>query len=259
MEPHENDTFGRRLAGVMEAYNRAAPTAEARAVWWRILRPYPLDAVSQAFGLYTRTEPKFPPTPAQILELLGEGGGDNRPTADEAWAVALRSRDEADTVVWTDEAASAFATCRPVLHVGDEVGARMAFKAAYDRLVTEARRRGVAPRWQASLGWDTARREASVNQAVLAGHLPAPTAAALLPAPGPAEGTSDAAAARVQTQKILALLAEAPTPAQRRQQAQADRAAAERQRLAQLKANLPGPAPEVDLSPLQRAAPEGRP
>lgn len=183
MQPNENDKFSRMLIGIFEVYGRPAPSAEAQAVWWRILRVHALADVSQAFGTYTRTEPKFGPTPAQILALLGEGQGDDRPTADEAWATALGALDEADTVVWTEETAQAFEAARPVLDLGDKVGARMAFKGAYERLVEAARRDGRSMAVRVSLGWDQNRRVAAVNAAVTAGRLPAPQAAALLPPP----------------------------------------------------------------------------
>lgn len=210
MQPSDNDAFGRLLAGVFEVYNRAAPSAEAKVVWWRILQDYPLAAVSQALGVYTRTEPKFPPTPAQILELLGQGHGDNRPTADEAWAVALGARDEADTVVWTEETAQAFAAARPVLDLGDEVGARMAFRGTYDRLVAAARRAGRAMSVHVSLGWDADRRAVALESAVNAGLLPAPAAAALLPPSADAAPSDPDAAAQIDA--IRKMLAGLPAP-----------------------------------------------
>lgn len=227
MNPNDNDAFGRMLAGIFEVYNRAAPSAEARAVWWRILRPFSLEAVSQALGTYTRTEPKFPPTPAQVLALLGKGDGDNRPTADEAWAIALTSHDEAATVVWTQETAEAFAAARPVLDLGDEVGARMAFKAAYDRIVAAARRDGRPPEWTVSLGWDVKRRAAALESAVSAGLLPAPSVAALLPPPEPKTEDDKANAAKVRAMlgKVLADAAQLPTAAERRSVAERDRTA----------------------------------
>jgi hypothetical protein len=97
--------------------------------------------------------------------------------------VALGSLDEADTVVWTEETAQAFAAARPVLDLGDKVGARMAFKGAYERLVDAARRDGRPMAVQVSLGWDQNRRIVAIDAAVTAGRLPAPQAAALLPPP----------------------------------------------------------------------------
>jgi hypothetical protein len=230
MESNDNRTFAKLLIGVHEVYGRQAPSAEALEVWWRMLRPYPLEAVSRALGAHTRTEPKFPPTPAQILAFLGNGTGDGRPGADEAWATALTSRDEAVTVVWTEETARAFAACRPVLDSGDEIGARMAFRQTYDRLVSQARTAGEPVRWTASLGWDEAQREAVLLRAETAGLLPAPYVAALLPPPA-AEDAPDVNA-REQIAKIRGLLASAVSPAERQRRAVEE----ERARMDQLKA-----------------------
>lgn len=205
MQPTENEKFSRMLIGIFEVYSRPAPSAEAQAVWWRVLRSYALSDVSQALGTYTRAEPKFPPTPAQILALMGEGQGDDRPTADEAWAIALGACDEADTVVWTEETAKAFEAARPVLDLGDKVGARMAFKGAYERLVDVARREGRPKSVRASLGWDLDRRAAALSAAVTAGLLPAPEVAGLLPPPDDAAPVdADAAAQIADLRRLLA-------------------------------------------------------
>ncbi|WLW64293.1 hypothetical protein RA224_12950 [Achromobacter aegrifaciens] len=234
MQPTDNDAFGKRLAGVFEVYNRARPSAEAMAVWWRILQPFPLDAVSRALGTYTRTEPKFPPTPAQILELLGQGAGDSRLTADEAWPLALASQDEAETVVWTEEIAQAFAACRPVLDAGDDVGARMAFRAAYERLVAGARMEGRPAAWVVSLGFNAERRAVALERAVHLGQLSAPAIEHLLPAP--ADVTPDDQAAAENIARIKQMLASAMSPAEKRAQQREQLAAAERARLDKLKA-----------------------
>jgi len=232
MHTNDNDKFGRLLAGVFEVYNRPTPSAEAMSVWWRILQPYPIEAVSQVFGQYTRSEPKFPPTPAQILVMLGEGSGDNRPEADEAWAIALRATDEAATVVWTDEIAQAMAAARPVLAAGDEVGARMAFRAAYNRLVSDARGARRPVQWTASLGHDPEQRQRALEQAVQAQLLPAPTVAALLSAPEEPEPVAgDVVEANLQRLRQMLGAAFEPRPST------AEKAnAAERDRLAGLKA-----------------------
>jgi hypothetical protein len=204
------------LTGIFEVYGRPAPSAEAQAVWWRILRNYALADVSQAFGVYTRTEPKFPPTPAQVLALLGEGQGDNRPTADEAWAIALGACDEADTVVWTEETAQAFDAARPVLDLGDKVGARMAFKGAYERLVEAARRDGKPMTVRVSLGWDGERRVAAINAAVTSGLLPVPQAAAFLPAPDGGDRVDANVAAQIDgLRRALDQKRDGPTAADR--------------------------------------------
>lgn len=234
MLPDDRGPFAKALLGVFEIYGRQAPSPEAMLVWWRLLEPYALHDVTRALGTHTRTEPKFPPTPAQILALLGQGQGDNRPAADEAWAIALTSRDEAETVVWTDEMAQAFATARPVLDLGDEVGARVAFRAAYERQVATARREGRPPAWRVSLGTDPSRRQAALEQAVQVGQLEAPKVAHLLPAPAEQDPASAAQAAE-QLRRLRQMLATAMTPLQRRATQAAEAAQAERDRIAELK------------------------
>jgi hypothetical protein len=144
-----------------------------------MLAPFAGDVVRQAFSAYAMERPDFVPVPNSIAarcRLL-----DGRPQDDEAWALALSSRDERETVVWTAEMAQAFTLCLNVLDAGDDVGARMAFKDAYNRLVAVARAANRPVAWTVSQGWDTERRAVAVNKAVGAGLLPAPQARALLP------------------------------------------------------------------------------
>ncbi len=116
-----------------------------------------------------------------VIDIIEEGAG--RLTANEAWSLALSAQDEAVTVVWTDEIQSAWGTARPIMDLGDKVGARMAFVAAYDRLVKDARDSGRLPVWSASLGWDVEQRKQELSKAVQDGRLPAPTAQLMLPPP----------------------------------------------------------------------------
>lgn len=130
-----------------------------------------------------RRELKGRLTLAEVLDRLNDADG--RPGADEAWAQAIRADDEADTVVWTEDMRQAFALARPLLELGDKVGARMAFRDSYERIVADSRQLGAPVRWEASLGWDTERRREVLTKAVTAGLLPASHAAGLLPAPTP--------------------------------------------------------------------------
>jgi len=128
-----------------------------------------------------RRELKGRLTLSEVLDRLNDADG--RPGADEAWAQSIRAEDEADTVVWTDDMRQAFSMARPLLELGDKVGARMAFRDAYERIVAEARQLGSPVRWEASLGWDTERRRDVLTKAVTSGLLPASHAAGLLPPP----------------------------------------------------------------------------
>lgn len=110
---------------------------------------------------------------------------DGRPTKDEAWNIALQSSDERDTVVWTPEICAALDGARAILNAGDKVGARMAFMATYERLVTTARASGEPVKWAASFGWDVELRARALESAVKLQRLLPSHAAELLQVAGP--------------------------------------------------------------------------
>lgn len=179
MRNEDKKDFAKLLADVMAGFSKPLPDGAMVATWFKLLAPFPASTIAAAFTAYVIERPDFAPVPNSIVarcRLL-----DGRPLDDEAWALALASRDEAETVVWTDEMAQAFLQCQTVLASGDEVGARMAFKDAYNRLVATARAENRPAVWSVSQGWDVQRRAAAINQAVIAGRLPAPQAVALLP------------------------------------------------------------------------------
>lgn len=117
-------------------------------------------------------------TLAAILQRIQ--AADGRPAANEAWAIALQSYDEADTVLLTPEIQQAAAAAAPIFDAGDDVGARMAFIAAYDRLVGAARQLAQPVAWTLSLGHDAERRVLAIESAQRLGRLPAPVAQQLL-------------------------------------------------------------------------------
>lgn len=145
------------------------PPVESLTLWLTILEPYSIDQVRAALSQHMR-ESKFPPVPADVVTRMPKQS-DDRPDVNEAWAIALRGRDERETVVWTQECAEAFGIASSVLEEGDETGARMAFKAAYERLVEKARSEGRKAHWIKSLGHDPDLREATLVDAVRAGRL----------------------------------------------------------------------------------------
>lgn len=179
MRNEDKQEFAKLLADVMAGFGKPLPDGTMVSTWFKLLAPFPAQTIAAAFTAYVIERPDFAPVPNSIVarcRLL-----DGRPQDDEAWALALVSRDEAETVVWTAEMALAFAQCQTVLVGGDEVGARMAFKDAYNRLVATARAENRPAVWSVSQGWDVQRRAVAVNKAVSAGLLPAPQAVALLP------------------------------------------------------------------------------
>ena len=208
MKVSDKKEFGKLLAGVMAGFGKPLEDAALVNVWFNVLAPFEPKTIAAAFSAYAIERPDFAPVPNSIAarcRLL-----DGRPDDNEAWAMALSSRDERETVVWTEEMAQAFAQCQNVLDLGDEVGARMAFKDAYGRLVTSARAENRPAVWSVSPGWDAERRAVSLNKAVAAGLLPAPQARLLLP-----NGATDADVVDTRPeglQRVLAALAELESP-----------------------------------------------
>lgn len=205
MDTQDTPRFMGILAKTMGGYAKPLPDAEMVKVWIDWLTPYPIRVIAIAFAEYCNEESRFPPTPAGIAMRCK--ALDGRPDAEEAWAMALISRDEAVTVVWTSEMAEAFAICRPVLETGDEVGARMAFKEAYRRLVSAARIRNLPTKWNPSLGWDAQAMTIVLEKAVRDGHLAIENVTVLLPAPtSTVDSESEKAKARENLQKIKEML-----------------------------------------------------
>jgi hypothetical protein len=185
METTDKRAFRDALELAYETARQPLPTPGVLTVYWANLESYPLDAVLRAISKHVAAS-EFAPTPAAILKHLPKES-DGRPEVDEAWAIALRSRDERDTVVWTDEIAEAWSVAQSVID-GDEIGARMAFKAAYLRITEQSRGVNRPVQWVVSQGFDAARREAVVTQAVREGRLQLEHAQAAVPMlAGPAD------------------------------------------------------------------------
>lgn len=194
----------------------------------RDLRDHERPEVEQALAR-CRAEINGRLTLAAILERMPSANA--HLTANEAWAVALASMDEAETVVWTEEIAQALGVASPILAEGDKVGARMAFIAAYERSVDQAKAQGRKPQWKPSLGHDQQRREMVLAEAVEHGKLPAPRAAALLPPPD--KPTTEAGRAQVReiTAHLRDIIAGREQAAADRRQAEAERQRVRRQEL----------------------------
>jgi hypothetical protein len=179
------------LRDVYGLYPSAKPLTEGQvSMFFRAVSAYPLPVVQKALDAHVKDPQRgrFPPLPADLIaQIDGHAAEDGRPGADEAWATALKARDESASVVWTHETAQAWEVARQVLAVGDEVGARMAFREAYNRMVDEARRARRPIEWRASLGFDPAGRTAALDAARVAGLLAYDP---LLELPAPAQASA---------------------------------------------------------------------
>lgn len=203
MTESEKPHVMRLVAETLAAYGKALPEAAMAKAWLSNLAPYPLRIIDAALSAYRDENGEFAPVPAGIAKrckLL-----DGRPGAEEAWAIALTSTNEVDTVVWTAECAEAFAICMPVLRSSGAISARKSFLEAYERLVGQARAEHRPTVWSASAGWDGNRRDQALLRATTAGLLSAPAAQPLLAGPGGSATLDDAA--RAQLAKVKQLLA----------------------------------------------------
>lgn len=104
---------------------------------------------------------------AAIIQRIDDG----HPSPEAAWAICQSARDEADTVVWTDEINAAWSVCEPLLKQGDQVAGRMAFLEAYRAGLQISRDEHKPARWWPSLGHDVPKRVTAVLDATERGRL----------------------------------------------------------------------------------------
>lgn len=138
------------------------------------LSVYPVGSVLKALDR-CQTEVKGRLSLASIIERIETG----RPSADEAWSIAVDSMDESKTVVTNNEIAEACGIAKVIYESGDEVGARMAFRSAYERVTSE--NRYSQPDWWASVGTNKDEAETVINNAVDLGLLTNEYAVKVLP------------------------------------------------------------------------------
>lgn len=191
MTPEDFPEFDAAFTDMMDVLSagKFEPSARISGLWARVLAPYPLAAVLAGIEAHMRAPDtgRTLPIPADIIKQINAAvANDGRPGADEAWSIAAPSVDEGATVVWTEEIAEAWGHARPVITaLRDEVGARVAFRDVYNRIVHEARCARRPMVWLAALGTDRARQAGAIRAAVGMGRLPAAALAELeaLPAP----------------------------------------------------------------------------
>lgn len=141
----------------------------AMELCFEVLMDYPFDLVKEATRSHMKNA-KFAPTPADIIELLESKN--KRPTADEAWSIV--PKDDVNgyekTVIWTQEIAQGWASvCQD--YQTDRVGARMSFKAIYERLCNEAVLMGKPVEWILAIGTDKAQQKAIIERGIAEGKL----------------------------------------------------------------------------------------
>lgn len=187
MVERDYEPFSMMLDDVWGFYPQAKqPTAGQKAMFFRALSDHTIAAVRSGFDAHVRDPQRgrFPPLPSDVIaQIEGRIAQDMRPGPEEAWAIALQACDEAKTLVWTAEIAQAWGIARTVHAQGDEVGARMAFKDAYGRLIAKARADRTPVVWAPTIGHDAEQRDEALQRAHSAGLLPKPERLRELPAP----------------------------------------------------------------------------
>jgi hypothetical protein len=143
------------------------------------LQAYDQRLVMQAISRFRKESSKF--SLNGIIQQIEKINPNRRISADEAWAIY--PHDEATSAVITNEMAEAMQVAYPLLQEGDKVGARMAFKNAYERITENNKSNGIEPKWFPSLGSDPSGRELVITEAVRLGRLPQTTIQTLLPPP----------------------------------------------------------------------------
>ena len=226
MRENDYDEFAALLAASFDVLGKTpaakvvSPTAQA--LFFQALAEYPLPQVRAALAAHVKRG-KFTPTPADIVEHIEAAtNGDGRPGPEEAWAIALASQDERDTVVWTSETAQAWTVARPVMETSGPITARKTFTETYTRLVGAARAQRRPVQWSAHLGWDKVGQAMVLQRAVDQGLLPAPSVAGLLPAPEVPDSALSPEG-RIQLAKVKQMLADGAAERQRKLDADFDR------------------------------------
>lgn len=174
MTESDRERFAAVMLGLAEIFGESMSETRLRG-YFAALEPWRIGTVEDMVRAAVRAC-RFFPKPAELIDLAPVTDGHLGP--EEAWAL-VAGLTEDGTVVWTDEIASAYGIAVHVLP--DRVGARMAFLAAYGRMLAESRRCGSKARWWASLGDDAMGRAAPVEDAVLAGRLSPVQVRAMLP------------------------------------------------------------------------------
>lgn len=176
MNQKDFDPFSELLTTVSDYYGRKLAPGTIQ-LYWNALSGFDFEVVKRLFTEHIQDN-KFMPAISELLDVLRTMDG--RPNAEEAWAMVAKClNDEGLTVVWTGEIAQAFGVALGLQE--DRVAARMAFKAAYENAVKDARREGRAVQWQPSLGHDPNGREGPLIEAAKLGRLTLTHVRGLLP------------------------------------------------------------------------------
>ncbi len=132
------------------------------------LENYALHTIKNALSYHMKVN-KYAPILSEILAIINPVDITKQHiSADEAWPIAVASWDQDVAVVITSEIMLASDIAYEAGNGKDDTAARMAFRAAYERIIKTAQQ----PMWFVSLGNDKSKTEDVVIRAVQKGYLP---------------------------------------------------------------------------------------
>lgn len=153
----------------------------AKLQWVKDMSAYPLDLLDAALTAH-RQDPergKFIPKPADIIYQIERRMPVAWLSADEVWP--LLPKTESESAMMTQEMQQALAVAMPALSAGDDIAARIAFRAAYTRLTDRAKIERRMPQYILSRGTDFAGQVEAVCAGVRQGLLTTDHALKLIP------------------------------------------------------------------------------
>lgn len=153
-------------------------SGDAMYVMAEDLLAYPLDKVLIALER-CRRELKGRLTQAAILERIDDGWQ----SAEEAFNTLVAGwESEHLSILTTHTAMHAAESASALFNIGDKYRAGLAFKTAYERIVSEKKAKGIQPDWYVSAGLDKEQLAQLVTEAAATGKITNDYALALLPA-----------------------------------------------------------------------------
>lgn len=107
-------------------------------------------------------------TPLSVAELLEKFGykDNDFPSVDEAFKIALETRDDAKSVIVCDEIMQAWGVAEKYFTEGLKAEGKKAFDKEYTKLVEQARAESRKPKWWITYGEDKTLREEAEKRAI---------------------------------------------------------------------------------------------
>lgn len=183
MFKQDYDKFESIIGDVASMFGKTMSTTQT-AMYFRALAQYPLESMQLALDAHvcSAERGRFMPLPADLIAQLETARFDGRPMAEEAWSNAIKSLDENETIVWTEETAEAWYSCaNELMLAGDKFNASRGFIGKYEELVLIARKQNKPIVWLVAQGYDKDKRDQVIREAYKAKKITQAQAVVLLP------------------------------------------------------------------------------